>query len=79
MKQKFVNPVLMWAIIIIGFIAINRILPAKYYLYGINAARYLILPAAAYFLYLFVNGFIAHKQAIRSASKINKIINSINK
>ena len=64
----------MWAIIILGMFAINWLLPARYYLFKINSLRYLLIPAAIYWVYFFSNAFIVHRQAVKSVTKISKII-----
>ncbi|MBI2110291.1 isoprenylcysteine carboxylmethyltransferase family protein [Candidatus Woesearchaeota archaeon] len=74
MNKRLINPVIMWSIIIIGIIIINYILPANLYLFRINSLRYLLIPAAIYWIYFFSNAFIVHRQAVKSVAKINKII-----
>ena len=74
MNKKLINPIIMWAIIILGMFAINWLLPARYYLFKINSLRYLLIPAAIYWVYFFSNAFIVHRQAVKSVTKISKII-----
>ena len=74
MNKKLIHPVLMWAIIILGMFAINWLLPARYYLFRIDWLRYLLIPAIIYWIYFFFSAFYIHRQAVKSAAKIDKIV-----
>src|SRR3989338_1473704 len=73
-KQKFVSPVLMWLIVIIGIyvsfqLASNiRIFPRNIF------TSLLIFPAGIYWLYFFVGALRVHRRAAVSAEKIDKIV-----
>lgn len=72
-KEQLVNPILMWIIIIIVSLILFFSLPKKQLLEN-NTLKYLLVFSAIYFIYFFFNGMRVHKEAIRSAYRINYIV-----
>ncbi len=74
MKDRYVHPLIMWAIVIVGILLL-QVLPKKEII-DIEWMRYLLWPCILYFVYFFYNASRIHKQARKSVVKINKIIKS---
>ena len=73
-KRKFVSPVLMWIIVIIGVFVSFRFFP-KIEIFPRNAVTpFLIIPAGIYWLYFFVGALRVHRKAALSAAKIDRIV-----
>jgi protein-S-isoprenylcysteine O-methyltransferase Ste14 len=74
LKQRFVSPVLMWAINIIGIVVAfsvfsnERIIPKNAF------GPILFILAFFYFLYLAVPSMKVHKEVAKSAAKITKLL-----
>lgn len=64
----------MWTIIFLGMFVINLILPERYYLFRIDWLRYLLIPASIYWAYFFFSALYIHRQAVKSAARIDKIV-----
>ncbi|OGI16836.1 MAG: hypothetical protein A3J63_00010 [Candidatus Moranbacteria bacterium RIFCSPHIGHO2_02_FULL_40_12b] len=75
-KQKFVSPVLMWIIVIIGVFVSFRFFPQTEIFPRNPITSFLIVPAGIYWLYFFVGALRVHKKAALSAEKIDKVVTS---
>ncbi|OGF20476.1 hypothetical protein A2316_01455 [Candidatus Falkowbacteria bacterium RIFOXYB2_FULL_38_15] len=72
--KKIVNPIIMWLIIIVGAIVIFVFVGDDgLFISGIFNKLILII-AFLFWLYFFISAVYIHKQVIKSAEKINKII-----
>lgn len=73
-SKKLVSPILMWAIVLVGLVAIFQFVPARYVFPKSNFSNLLIVPAVFYWAYFFISALIVHRRAALSADKINKLV-----
>lgn len=73
-KQKYITPVLMWLIIIVGVALIFIFLPARQLWENKFYFSWLIAPAAVYWLYILSGAARVHKKMAMSVAKIDIIV-----
>lgn len=74
LKQKMVSPVVMWLIVVVGFLLIFWLVPPRLVFARNMFTSVLIFPAILYWLYFFVGAIWVHRQAPLSADKIDELI-----
>ena len=73
---RFVTPLLMWIIVIVGIILLlNYVSQAKLFNPGVFGSIIFIM-TLIYWLYFFISSIIVHRKAALSVSQIDKIIKS---
>jgi protein-S-isoprenylcysteine O-methyltransferase Ste14 len=73
-SEKFVSPLLMWMIVIIGIILLLKFVPAlKLFKLGVIGDLIFVL-TLLYWIYFFISAGYVHRKAALSAAKIDKII-----
>jgi len=75
-KQKSVSPILMWLIVIVGFVLIFILVPTRFVFPRNMFSSFLIFPAIAYWLYFLGGAIWVHHRAPLSVDKIDKLITS---
>ncbi len=73
-SKKFVSPVLMWLVVIIGIYASFQLAPNIKIFPKKIFTSFLIIPAGIYWLYFFVGAIRVHRKAALSAEKIDRIV-----
>jgi len=74
--SRFVTPVLMWTIVIIGVLIIFNYIEDEQ-IFKQNLFSYLLFAVALiYWLYFFISSLGVHKEAVFSASKISRVVKS---
>jgi len=73
-NNKFVSPILMWAIILFGIIIIFNVVSRQRIFATNTITSILVISAVVYWLYFFLRALSIHRQAIVSVAKIDKIV-----
>ncbi len=73
-KNKFVSPILMWLIVILGIVIIFNIISSQYLFSRNYFTITLFLIASIYWVFFFLWSLKFHKKAPLSVAKISKLI-----
>ena len=74
--KKMVNPLVMWFMVIIGVIIIFTTVDNKNLFPSLLLNKFILLLSVVYWLYFFTSALRVHKQAVKGAERINKIIDN---
>lgn len=74
--KKMVNPLVMWFMVIIGVIIIFTTVGNKNLFPSLLLNKFILLLSVVYWLYFFTSALRVHKQAVKGAERINKIIDN---
>jgi protein-S-isoprenylcysteine O-methyltransferase Ste14 len=73
-KDRFVSPVLMWLINLMGIVIAFSLLPMERIIPKNFVGRILLIAAFFYFLYFFIASVRVHREVAKSAGKITKLL-----
>lgn len=76
MRQKLINPILMWLIVIGGVILVFKFIESSFIIPRNMFTLFLIFPAILYWIYFFGGAILVHRKAPLSVEKIDKLVTS---
>lgn len=76
MEQKYVTPILMWAIVLLGAVVFFWLVPKGAVLSERTYSWFLIFPALVYGLYFYVTALAANHSPAVSAASVKQLVTS---